>query len=421
MRAIGIIIADTFRQSRSSFLLQLTVAAGLVITLLAMVPGYEQTAEGDYSVTLANFELVRVPDEAGLQDTWNFFKRLLAEYFVGWLGVIVAIVSTAFFLPNMLKQGSVELYLSRPVSRLTVLLGKYLGSLSFVLVLASVVIGGSWLGFGVRTGDFSLGYLMSIPLLVFVFAIVHAVGLVVGVMFRSPLVTMFVSVLFWAFCSGLGYANVGVKSVVAARDGLYQSWLQRVDPGEVRVSHLGEAGARLATRGADLKPHLHTDGLADAELMGVLAAQVRGDSLVVLATHRLALVNRIQSVATQQGWSLRLRGKEAVLGSRVVRSQPYGELTDPTESTTWDIVFKVVEGMYWVFPKPTDIFYIAEELIKGENLEESWARERNAMLELEEAAPSKTFFSRTNTILSNLAFIVLMLALAWWRFTRQDY
>ena len=75
----------------------------------------------------------------------------------GLIIILIAVIITSFFIPNMLRPGSVVMLLSKPISRITLLLFKYLGGLFFVLILTSFVVGGVWLITGVRAGVWAPG------------------------------------------------------------------------------------------------------------------------------------------------------------------------------------------------------------------------------------------------------------------------
>src|SRR5436305_6463134 len=89
----------------------------------------------------------------------NTLVNGLGAWFILLLGVVV----TAFFIPNMLRKGSIDLLLTKPLHRATLLLFKYIGGLLFVFLNLLVVVVGIWLVFGLRTGIWSWGFLVSIP------------------------------------------------------------------------------------------------------------------------------------------------------------------------------------------------------------------------------------------------------------------
>ncbi|HEV3448194.1 MAG TPA: hypothetical protein VG099_26375, partial [Gemmataceae bacterium] len=68
----------------------------------------------------------------GLQ-IW-FIEDRLVNAWGGWVAIIVSIVLTAFFIPNMLRKGTVDLLLVKPIHRSTLLIYKYIGGLMFILL-----------------------------------------------------------------------------------------------------------------------------------------------------------------------------------------------------------------------------------------------------------------------------------------------
>jgi ABC-type transport system involved in multi-copper enzyme maturation permease subunit len=121
----------------------------------------------------------------------------LIMYIAGLGGMIVALIVTAGFVPNMLHKGTVDLLLVKPISRVMLLCYKYLGGLLFVFFNALVLIGGTWIAFGFSTGNWSLWYLASVPVLTFYFAILYSLSVLLGVLTRGPLVPILVTIAVW--------------------------------------------------------------------------------------------------------------------------------------------------------------------------------------------------------------------------------
>ncbi len=123
----------------------------------------------------------------------NTFVNGIGAWFVLMAGVIV----TAGFVPNMLRKGAIDLLLTKPLARSTILLYKYIGGLIFVFVLALAAYGGIWIAIGLRTGVWAPGLLYCVLGVTFYFAILYACSTLVGVLTRNALVGIVVTVLFW--------------------------------------------------------------------------------------------------------------------------------------------------------------------------------------------------------------------------------
>ncbi len=115
------------------------------------------------------------------------------------LALLVSLIITSFFIPNMLRKGSVDLLIAKPIGRAQLLVYKYIGGLTFIFLLSTVAIGGVWLTLALRSGYWDPTFLIVIPVLTFTFAILYSVSTLVAVFTRSPIAAMLISVGFAVF------------------------------------------------------------------------------------------------------------------------------------------------------------------------------------------------------------------------------
>jgi ABC-type transport system involved in multi-copper enzyme maturation permease subunit len=137
----------------------------------------------------------------GLHFSINNFVQFWESWLINWIGAAVALllstIITAFFIPNMLRKGTVDLLLAKPISRPALLLYKYIGGLLFIFLNTVIVIVGIWLVLGLRTNLWGVGFLLSIPVLTFQFAMYYAVSTLFAVLSRSPIVAILMTCLCW--------------------------------------------------------------------------------------------------------------------------------------------------------------------------------------------------------------------------------
>ena len=126
-------------------------------------------------------------------------QDLLISSVGGLIIILIAVIVTAFFIPNMLRPGSVVMLLSKPISRTTLLLFKYLGGLFFVLILSAFTVGGVWLITGIRAGVWAPGVFAVVPLMTLSFGILYAVSTVAAVWTRNSIVAILVTLAFAGF------------------------------------------------------------------------------------------------------------------------------------------------------------------------------------------------------------------------------
>jgi ABC-type transport system involved in multi-copper enzyme maturation permease subunit len=148
-------------------------------------------------------------------DAVRFIQSLLALGVADAGGLLLILIWTAGFLPTFLEPGSASIMLAKPVPRWSLLLGKYLGVLTFVGVNAVLFVAGTWLALGVGTGVWDPTYFWVIPMLLIHFAVFFSFSTLLAVATRSTVACVFGSVLFWTLCWGMNYAR---HAVVATSD-----------------------------------------------------------------------------------------------------------------------------------------------------------------------------------------------------------
>jgi ABC-type transport system involved in multi-copper enzyme maturation permease subunit len=139
---------------------------------------------------------------------------LIEEVLVNFLGasvtILVSVIITGFFIPNMLRKGTVDMLLVKPIRRWTLLIYKYLGGLTFIFLNTVFALGGVWLAFGLRTGLWSPSLFLMVFVITFYFAILYAVSTLVAVRTRSATVAILMSCLAWFifWLVGAGYPTL---------------------------------------------------------------------------------------------------------------------------------------------------------------------------------------------------------------------
>lgn len=154
--------------------------------------------EGAYEVRLL-FGLAKTRLTDSVANFLATLEYVVADWIAGWVGIIIAVIFTAGSVPGMLQKGSVDVILSRPVTRWGLLMTKYLGGLLYVLIPATFLVGGCWLVLSARAGYWNFGFLMCIPMLVALFAILYSFSLLIGVVTRSTVASILLTLVLWFF------------------------------------------------------------------------------------------------------------------------------------------------------------------------------------------------------------------------------
>ncbi len=164
-------------------------------------------------ITLA-FGAVSFPVSRERAEAVQFLELLLGGGFAGTLGLLLALVWTAGFVPNFLEPSAASVLLAKPIARWQLLLGKYLGVLAFVGFQVVLFVVLTWLALGVRTHVWNMVYWWCIPLLLLQFAIFFSFSVLLAVITRSTVACVFGSVLFWLLAWGINYGCVMTRGVL---------------------------------------------------------------------------------------------------------------------------------------------------------------------------------------------------------------
>lgn len=149
----------------------------------------------------------------------QFWEDTLINTMGAAVALLISTIITAFFIPNMLRKGTVDMLVVKPISRWVLLLYKFVGGMTFMFLNAVVVVVGVWLVLGLRTHLWGTGFLFSIAILTFQFALYYAVSTLFAVLTRSAIVSILMACLSWFLFSLLiGYGYQIVDATRKVRD-----------------------------------------------------------------------------------------------------------------------------------------------------------------------------------------------------------
>lgn len=292
-RAVAALARDVFRQSRSTKLYWLMLAASAICILVCLsvsikgsatlkpagstelvgpddkpisAPG---TSLGELSL---GFGLFRLNFFRDAPSEIHFIQVLLAKWVAGVIGTWLALIWTAGFLPEALRPGTVDLALVKPISRRLFLFGKYLGVMAFLTFQAGFFIFGTWLALGMRTGVWNRGYLLALPILLAHFAVVYSASVLLAVCTRNTVVCAMGSLLFWGICFGLNFGRHSLAALeTAAKPNASGSRLTR---GLVEVAYwsLPKPADLLIVMDRALDAEAHFKGFETLEKAGATTA-----------------------------------------------------------------------------------------------------------------------------------------------------
>ena len=141
--------------------------------------------------------------------------------FLYFLCTFLAIFATAHLVPRMQEKGTIDLYLSRPVGRVWLLLSRYIAGLILAGANILYLIGSMWLIVIWKTHVVHPRFLLAGVIIFFVVATLLAFAFLIGVVTSSTAVSIMTTYALFFF----GFMLVGHNRFAAVVSKEWQAWL----------------------------------------------------------------------------------------------------------------------------------------------------------------------------------------------------
>ena len=143
-----------------------------------------------------------------------FYKQMFVYggigFWLSWLATILALISTAGIFPDLISSGVIDLFVSKPIGRLRLFVTEYAAGLLFVTLQVTIFSLGSFLVIGLRGGVWEPGLFVAVPVVVCFFSYLFSVCTLLGILTRSTVAALLLTLLFWLFVYGTGAAEQNV-------------------------------------------------------------------------------------------------------------------------------------------------------------------------------------------------------------------
>ena len=141
-------------------------------------------------------------------------------------GIFMALFATANLIPGFMEPGTIDLIISKSLSRLHIFLGRYLGAVAIVAFNVFYLIIFSWIIISFKTGIWNFSYLLSGFIIVVTYAVLYALMAFLGVLTSSGAFSLMITYLILFFSPLLLqrdqiYALLSHKIYGWILDGLY--------------------------------------------------------------------------------------------------------------------------------------------------------------------------------------------------------
>ncbi len=126
----------------------------------------------------------------------EFFLMSLASGIFS-LSMILFLAACSGYYPAMLEAGAIDIVLAKPIDRLRIFLGKYVGGLALYTAAITITYAILFVGVGFRTGVWHAGIFLVLPLQVLAAAVLYAILAALGVVSRSSTLCLVVGLGFY--------------------------------------------------------------------------------------------------------------------------------------------------------------------------------------------------------------------------------
>lgn len=204
MTVFWTLLVDSLRLLRARALFWVTLVISALAAVIYLSIGFTPTG---LSVMFGMGSIDSPVLRAGTPAAEWFYLGLFSKFIVGlwlsWAAIGLAIISCAPVFPDFMAEGSIGIPLSKPVSRLTLFLYKYIGSLLFVVLQVGLFCAIVFFAVRWRVGTWNPSVFWAVPFVTLVFSYLYSVVVLVAVKTRSVLPAILAGALIW-FASWVG-------------------------------------------------------------------------------------------------------------------------------------------------------------------------------------------------------------------------
>lgn len=225
------IFVDAYRElnAKKLFWLTLLLSGVVVLAIAALGIGPEGVKIIIWNIDIPGINSRTFPPEVFYK---TVFANLGIDIWLTWVASILALISVASLFPDFLSSGSIELTLSKPIGRLRLFGTKYVAGLLFVTLQVLVFTGACFLVIGIRGRTWEPGLFWSVPIVVCFFSYLYAMCVLVGLLTRSTIASLLITLLFWLFLFLLNTGDMitlQIREFQGERISAIESRIQRME------------------------------------------------------------------------------------------------------------------------------------------------------------------------------------------------
>ncbi len=256
MRAIAASIEEVFREAAARWTLVAYFALSSLFILVFALAVNLDIVNGALAGAKLFGQSVELGERAVDVDRLVLGFESGFSGFIYLVGTFLALFATAHLVPRLQEKGTIDLYLSRPVGRIRLLVSRYAGGLLLAAANLAYLIGSMWLIVVWKTKVLHPRFLLSGLVILFTIAALLAFAFLVGVVTSSTGVSLMATYAVFFLAAALSAHNriaAVVSTELSARivQGLYWVLPKTAELGQATVALVAGRQAPEALAGVD--------------------------------------------------------------------------------------------------------------------------------------------------------------------------
>ncbi len=208
------ILLDSFRMLKSKAIFWVTLGISILVALLYLSVGFnEQGVSLFFGAMQLESEFLQKGSPFAELLYLTIFTDWIAEYWLGWIAVLLGLVSCGAIFPDAMKEGSAGMILTKKPSRLSVFFAKFIGSLFFVAIQVLLFVGIVFLALKWRIGTWNPSVFWYVPLILLVFTYLYSFMVLIAVKTRSVMTALLFTLMLWGLSSFIGFIEGGLYTL----------------------------------------------------------------------------------------------------------------------------------------------------------------------------------------------------------------
>jgi ABC-type transport system involved in multi-copper enzyme maturation permease subunit len=257
VRAFSASVQEVFREAAARWVLIAYFAlSSLFILIFAMGVNLDVVNGALAGAKLFGRPMETGADPIGIEKIVMGFESVFS-FVLYPVGTFLALFATAHLVPRLQEKGTIDLYLSRPVGRVPLLLSRYAGGLLLAAANLAYLIGTIWLIVVWKTHVWHPQFLLSGLVILFMVATLLAFAFLIGVVTSSTGVSLMATYAMFFLAAILAArekiaAAVSTETAANVVRGLYWIFPKTAEIGKATVSLV--AGPDTPQALIDFKP-----------------------------------------------------------------------------------------------------------------------------------------------------------------------